>query len=49
MAFAARNGAKIQRLQENTGAVGVELTREDLTEITEAADRIDIRGERYPE
>jgi aryl-alcohol dehydrogenase-like predicted oxidoreductase len=40
---------KIQRLQENIGAVDVELTREDLKEIGEAADRIDVRGERYPE
>jgi aryl-alcohol dehydrogenase-like predicted oxidoreductase len=40
---------KIQRLQENIGAVEVELTRDDLKEIAEAADRIDVRGERYPE
>ena len=40
---------KIQRLQENIGAADVELTSEDLKEIAEAADRIDVRGERYPE
>lgn len=40
---------KIQRLQENTGAVDVELTGEDLKEITEAAGQVDVRGERYPE
>jgi aryl-alcohol dehydrogenase-like predicted oxidoreductase len=40
---------KIHRLQENTDAVGVGLTPEDLSEITTAADRVDVQGERYPE
>jgi aryl-alcohol dehydrogenase-like predicted oxidoreductase len=39
---------KVHRLQENSGAVDVELTPEDLEEIAEAADRVDIQGERYP-
>ncbi|MFF3371960.1 aldo/keto reductase [Streptomyces sp. NPDC002680] len=40
---------KVHRLRENTGAVDVELTPEDLAEITEAADRVDVSGDRYPE
>jgi aryl-alcohol dehydrogenase-like predicted oxidoreductase len=40
---------KIHRLQENSGAVEVELTAEDLEEITAAADKVDVQGERYPE
>jgi len=40
---------KVHRLYENTNAVDVHLTPEDLKEITAAADRVDIRGERYPE
>jgi aryl-alcohol dehydrogenase-like predicted oxidoreductase len=39
---------KVQRLQENSGAVDIELTTEDLEEITAAADRVDVQGERYP-
>ena len=39
---------KVQRLQENSGAVDIELTSEDLEEITAAADRVDVQGERYP-
>ncbi|MFI6693037.1 aldo/keto reductase [Streptomyces sp. NPDC050433] len=40
---------KIHRLRENTGAVDIELSPEDLKEITETADRIDVSGDRYPE
>src|SRR6266511_872159 len=40
---------KIHRLQENVAAVDIHLTPNDLKEITEAAHRVDIRGERYPE
>jgi aryl-alcohol dehydrogenase-like predicted oxidoreductase len=40
---------KIHRMHENTGAVDVDLTADDLKEITTAADRVDILGERYPE
>jgi aryl-alcohol dehydrogenase-like predicted oxidoreductase len=39
---------KVHRLQENSGAVDIELTSEDLEEITAAADRVDVEGERYP-
>jgi aryl-alcohol dehydrogenase-like predicted oxidoreductase len=39
---------KIHRLQENSDAVNVELTHKDLTEITAAADKVDVQGERYP-
>jgi aryl-alcohol dehydrogenase-like predicted oxidoreductase len=40
---------KLHRLEENLGALSVELTQEDLTEIQSAADGITIQGERYPE
>ena len=39
---------KVHRLQENSAAVDVELTSEDLEEISAAADRLDVQGERYP-
>lgn len=39
---------KVHRLQENSGAVDIELAPEDLEEITAAADRVDVQGERYP-
>jgi aryl-alcohol dehydrogenase-like predicted oxidoreductase len=39
---------KVHRLQENSDAVDVELTADDLAEITAAADKIDVQGERYP-
>jgi len=40
---------KLHRLDENIGAVAVELTAEDLREINEAAAQITVLGERYPE
>jgi aryl-alcohol dehydrogenase-like predicted oxidoreductase len=40
---------KLERLEENLGAVNVELTRDDLREIESAASKITIRGARYPE
>jgi aryl-alcohol dehydrogenase-like predicted oxidoreductase len=40
---------KTHRLHENVAAVDLHLTPDDVEEITEAADRVDIRGERYPE
>ena len=40
---------KPRRLKENLGAVNVELTAEDLTEIDAAARRIPVQGARYPE
>ncbi|MGB8847084.1 MAG: aldo/keto reductase, partial [Terracidiphilus sp.] len=40
---------KLHRLEENLGAVNIELTPEDLREIDEAAQKIQIQGERYPE
>jgi aryl-alcohol dehydrogenase-like predicted oxidoreductase len=39
---------KLHRLQENTAAADVVLSPADLEEITEAADRVDIAGDRYP-
>jgi aryl-alcohol dehydrogenase-like predicted oxidoreductase len=40
---------KPHRLQENLGAVEVELTADDLREIDQAATRINVQGARYPE
>jgi aryl-alcohol dehydrogenase-like predicted oxidoreductase len=40
---------KIPRLHENAGAVDIELTGDDVDELTGAADRVEIQGERYPE
>ena len=40
---------KFHRLDENLGAVAVELTPEDLREIDSAAAKIKVQGARYPE
>ncbi|HET6516239.1 MAG TPA: aldo/keto reductase [Thermodesulfovibrionales bacterium] len=40
---------KLSRLDENIGAVNVELTSEDLREIDSVASKITIQGARYPE
>jgi diketogulonate reductase-like aldo/keto reductase len=40
---------KDHRLKENSEAVEVNLTAEDLEEITAAADKVEVEGERYPE
>jgi len=40
---------KLSRLEENLGAVNVELTAGDLHEIEGAASKISIQGARYPE
>lgn len=39
---------KLHRLQENTAAATVTLPEADLAEITAAADKIDLTGDRYP-
>jgi aryl-alcohol dehydrogenase-like predicted oxidoreductase len=39
---------KLDRLDENIGAAGIELTAADLRHIEEAAARITIQGDRYP-
>ena len=40
---------KLHRLEENIGAVSVELTPDDLCEIDNAASNITVQGARYPE
>jgi aryl-alcohol dehydrogenase-like predicted oxidoreductase len=40
---------KLNRLDENLGAVSVELTPDDLREIESAASKITVQGARYPE
>jgi aryl-alcohol dehydrogenase-like predicted oxidoreductase len=40
---------KLHRLEENIGAVAIELTSEDLREINDAASNIAVLGDRYPE
>jgi len=39
---------KLERLDENIGALAIELTREDLGEIESAISRIAVQGDRYP-
>ena len=40
---------KLHRLDENIGAVAVELTPDDLREVDSAASKITVHGARYPE
>ena len=40
---------KLERLDENIGAVAVELEPEDLREIESALSEITIQGDRYPQ
>ena len=40
---------KLERLEENIGAVAVELTPDDLRDIESAASQITVEGARYPE
>ena len=40
---------KLHRLDENNGALAVELTPEDLRDIDAAASKITVQGARYPE
>jgi aryl-alcohol dehydrogenase-like predicted oxidoreductase len=40
---------KLKRLDENIGAVSIDLTPDDLRQIDEAASKIRVEGDRYPE
>jgi len=40
---------KLARLEENIGAVAIQLTSDDLREIESVASRITVQGARYPE
>ncbi len=40
---------KLHRLDENIGALSIELTADDLREIDSAASKITVQGARYPE
>lgn len=40
---------KLHRLEENLGAIGLELSAQDLAKINDAASKITIEGSRYPE
>src|SRR6266513_2074298 len=40
---------KLKRLEENVGAVEIEITSDDLREIETAASKINVQGARYPE
>jgi aryl-alcohol dehydrogenase-like predicted oxidoreductase len=40
---------KLHRLEENIGAVNIELTPDDLRQIDIASSKIAVQGERYPE
>jgi aryl-alcohol dehydrogenase-like predicted oxidoreductase len=39
---------KLERLDENIGAIGIELTPDDLQEIEIALSKIEVQGSRYP-
>lgn len=39
---------KLHRLEENLGGASIELTADDLRDVTVAADKITFQGERYP-
>jgi aryl-alcohol dehydrogenase-like predicted oxidoreductase len=40
---------KLHRLEENLGAASVELSADDLREITSTASKIEVQGARYPD
>jgi aryl-alcohol dehydrogenase-like predicted oxidoreductase len=40
---------RLERLEENLGAVDLALTAQDLAELDDASARIEVTGERYPE
>lgn len=40
---------KLHLVEENLGAVQVQLSAEDVRQIDEAASRIEVHGARYPE
>lgn len=40
---------KLHRLEENIGAVNIELTSDDLREIENLTSQIDVQGDRYSE
>jgi len=40
---------KLSRLEENIGAVAIELTPDDLRDIDSAAAKVPVEGDRYPE
>ena len=40
---------KLERLEENIGAVAIELTPDDLRELDAATAKITVQGARYPE
>jgi hypothetical protein len=39
----------LNRLDENIGAVALQVTSDDLREIDSAASHITVQGDRYPE
>ena len=40
---------KLARLEENNGAMTIELSADDLREITDAASQVQVQGARYTE
>jgi aryl-alcohol dehydrogenase-like predicted oxidoreductase len=40
---------KLHRMEENLGAVDLDLTADDLVEINAEASKIEVQGERLPE
>ena len=44
-----RGTTKLHRLEENIGAVSIQLSQSDLGELDNAASQIAVVGARYPE
>ena len=40
---------KLHRLEENIGAAAIELTPDDVRRIDDAAAKITVQGDRYPQ
>jgi aryl-alcohol dehydrogenase-like predicted oxidoreductase len=40
---------RVERLEENLSAAHLDLTPEDVVELTAASDSVTVRGDRYPE
>jgi len=39
---------RVKIIEENAGALKVELTKEEVEEIRQAAEKAEVKGERYP-
>ena len=49
LAYSVLTDVQKHRLEENLGAVNVELTAEDIRQLENAASKVPVQGARYPE